>query len=650
MNNLRKKIIRDQKLYPFSDRFDINYLEKFISKIYKEEDFTLLLPFLSLASDFNNLFNEAFNQIKCKILSSNLDYDNITECLISSANRHYIIMNKTSGIEGDEHHYEDFFKRKIQSIDSSIGGIDARAALESEIDSLNILFNYLEYFKEELKYSNEEENNTSRVDSIIHMNLTANYFNVIKSTYDDSVFNNGFIEVNENKLHFRYINNDELFLGKIGFFRLNRNVFAHYITVKEILEKQKDVRIFISSMYDHKNEIKRIKKTSLTEGEIFFALASGQDKQEFFNFTFLDASLITYYEFVYDVEMPKAEGLALKDCLILFNILQSLFNYSLKLADDDDSVMRVKEFGKFPYKIKSESLKSYLKLKTKYSSKQINYFINLLSNKIGQRVNFWNYPLFKKNDYYLAPLLSLLNPLIFVLSDKWLEDSGFEIEKRGILFERHIKEKLSVALSEKGYFYKIPKTSKFILPSEAFEEIDLIINLKSICVIAEVKCIKYALTPRDEYNVLNRLREGASQVNRKADFIKNNAATFFNEIGDIFNKPIVKVIITNFPSFSGYILEGVPIVDLYLFEAYLRSGKISNHKLISQNGKIVENKLQDEEVFYKNENEFCDNMESFLSKPGYIQKCRNYFEFVENKISVENSVAIYGDSVEFKNI
>lgn len=199
---------------------------------------------------------------------------------------------------------------------------------------------------------------------------------------------NRILKLNTNKLHFKYLNNNELFLGKIGFFRLNRNVFAHYIIIKEILEKQKDVRVFISSMYGYKNEIKRIKKITLIKGEIFFALASGQDKQEFFNFTFLDASLRTYYEFVYDVEMPKAEGLALKDCLILFNILQSLFKYSLKSADDDDSVMRVKEFGKFPYKIKAESLKSYLKSKTKYSSKQINYFLSLLTNKIDQRINF----------------------------------------------------------------------------------------------------------------------------------------------------------------------------------------------------------------------------------------------------------------------
>ncbi|MBC5837570.1 hypothetical protein [Flavobacterium muglaense] len=650
MNKLRKKIIRDLKLYPFSDRFDINYLTGFISKISEEKDFNLLHPFLLLASDFNNLFQESFNQIKSTILSSNLDYDLLTECLISSANRHFIVVSKISGVEGNEHNYEDFFKKKIQSVDTSIGDIDARAALETEIDSLNILFSYLKYFKEELKTSLEDENDTSRVDSIIHMTLTANYYNVIKTSYDDSIFNNGFLEVNKNKLHFKYLNNDELFLGKIGYFRLNRNLSAHHIILKETLEKVNDVRTFFSSFYNNKNEIKRIKKIIIKEGEIFFTLASGHDKQEFCNFIFLEESLRTYYEFVYDVQMPKSEGLSLKDFLILFNMLQSLFNYSLNLVDDDDSVMRIKEFGKFPYKIKTESLKSYLKLKSKYSCKQINYFLNLLTNNIDQRINFWNYPLFKKNGYYLAPLLSVLNPLIFVLSDRWLEDSGFDIEKRGVFFENHIKQKLSNALNEKRYFFKIPKISKFIVSTDVFEEIDLIINLKSICIIAEVKCIKYALNPRDEFNALNRLREGATQVNRKADFIRNNATKFIDKIGDISTKPIIKMVLTNFPSFSGYVLEGVPIVDLYLIEAYIRSGRISNHRLVTNNGKIIENKLEDEEVFYNNEDEFCDNLEGFLFKPDYIEKCRNYYELVANKISVENSFDMYIDSVEFKNI
>jgi hypothetical protein len=290
-----------------------------------------------------------------------------------------------------------------------------------------------------------------------------------------------------------------------------------------------------------------------------------------------------------------------------------------------------------------------LKSKTKYSAKQINYFINLLVNKDDQRLNFWDYPFLEKEGYYYIPLLSFLNPLIFVLSDKWLEDSGFDLDERGSFFEKSIIENFTEALINKKYNFTIPNTSKFTLDNGKFEEIDLIMNLKNVVVIAEVKCIKYSLTPRNEFYALKRLEEGAKQVNRKAEFILNHSEKFINEIGDISGKKIIKIVLTNFPSYSGYVIEGVPIVDYYLIESYIKSGRISNYRMVSENGKILENKLNTEEIFYNSEDEFCNNFESFVFKPGYIEKCRDYFEFKVNKLSVQDDgYNIFSDSVEFK--
>lgn len=651
MEKLRKKIIHDSKLNPFNDKFDLEYLRLFVSKLEDNDETKKLFPFLFLADDFNNLFKNAYNNLKEIFHQSQLSYDELVEFLITSSNRYYLLLHKTNTSQ-NEFNFQDFFKRTIQSVDKSIGQIDARAALETEIDSLNTLINYLKFFKEELIASTEIENNTSRVDSIIKLSLAVNYYNVIRFTHEDALFNNGYIEYHQekNKIHYKYENVDELFFGKIGYFRLNRNVYAHYLVIKEHLDKQKDIRIFISKTYEGKNQTKRIKKTTINKGLIEFELASGLDAKEFNNFILLDVQLRTYYDFIYDVIMPKAEGLTLKDCLILFSMTQSIFN---NVADfnhiEDDSVMRVNEFGKFPSKIKSNNLKQYLKLKTKYSSKQINYFINLLVNKEDQRLNFWNYPFLEKEGYYCVPLLSFLNPLIFVLSDKWLEDSGFDLEERGTFFEKNIIENFTEALTNKKYNFTIPNTSKFTLNNGKFEEIDLIINLKNVVVIAEVKCIKYSLTPRDEFNAVKRLEEGAKQVNRKAEFIISHSEKFKKEIGDISGKKIIKIVLTNFPSYSGYVKEGVPIVDYYLMESYIKSGRISNYRMVSENGKILENKLNTEEIFYNNEDEFCNNFESFVFKPGYIEKCRDYFEFKVNKLSVQDDrYNIFSDSVEFK--
>lgn len=652
MNKLRKKIIYDSKLNPFNDDFNLDYLKSYLSKLEDNDESHKLFSFFLLANNFNAFYKSTFANLKEMFHESNLNYNELVEFLITSSNRHYLLLHKTPDSAKKEFNFQDFFKKTIESVDESIGKIDARAALETEIDSLNTLINYLKYFEEELKTSNKIENDTSSVDSIIKLTLTTNYFNVIRFTHEDALFNNGYIDYipDSNTIHYKYDNVNELFLGKIGYYRLNRNVTAHFLILNEYLDNNKDVRMLISKTYEGKNQVKRIKKTNINQGEIEFELASGHDISEFYNFIFLDVQLRTYYDFIYDVVMPNAEGLALKDCLILFSMIQGIFNNVVNYNKvEDDSVMRIKEFGKFPSKIKSNNLKLYLKSKTRYSTKQINYFINLLVNKKDQRLNFWDYPFLEKEGYYYVPLLSFLNPLIFVLSDNWLEDSGFDLEERGSYFEKSIKENFTDALKNKKYNFIIPNISKYTLPDGKFEEIDLIMNLKNVVVIAEVKCIKYSLTPRDEFNALKRLREGAKQINRKAEFIVSNSEKFKNEIGDIIGKKIIKIVLTNFPSYSGYIMEDIPIVDYYLIESYIKSGRISSYRYVTENGKITENKLRAEEIFYNNEDEFCNKFESFVLKPDYIEKCRDYFEFKVNKLSVENDTFnIYSDSVEFK--
>ena len=68
MERLRKKIIHDSKLNPFNDNFDIDYLKSFVSELEDNEESHKLFPFLFLAEDFNDLFQNTFSQLKKIIL------------------------------------------------------------------------------------------------------------------------------------------------------------------------------------------------------------------------------------------------------------------------------------------------------------------------------------------------------------------------------------------------------------------------------------------------------------------------------------------------------------------------------------------------------------------------------------------------------
>ena len=45
------------------------------------------------------------------------------------------------------------------------------------------------------------------------------------------------------------------------------------------------------------------------------------------------------------------------------------------------------------------------------------------------------------------------------------------------------------------------------------------LNLKSVVVLAEVKCIKYAMECRDTYNNMKIVRKASEQIKRKADYL-----------------------------------------------------------------------------------------------------------------------------------
>lgn len=650
MNKLRKKLMKDMKFYPFNDNYDFKHIFNFCKDLVGDENFHPEINTALVSEYMNDIYKESYKYLEKNIVDSNLSYHEIIEFLISSLNRNYILIGKKTELKGTVNSYEDFFRKKINSMDPSIGQIDARAALETEIDSFNIIINYLKYFKEKLQVKKNDVDELHSVDSIIRLCMIATYYYTIKTTYDDNIWNNGFaIKDQENqKIHFKYFDEEKLFLGKIGFFRLHRNVFSHFMVLKELFDKQKSISDFIPKTYNYKINAKRIKSVSLNNGFVNYKKASGYDRGDLYGFAFLNIQILTYYEFIYDVTLPNFKDLTLKDLLILFSVLQSLFRKSTYVSDDDDSVVKLKEFGKFPYKIECIELEKYLMTRTKFNIDQIRCFLNLITNKIDERINFWDYPLFKIKNTYLLPLLTTLDPLIFVLSDKWLEEGGFDLELRGVFFEKFIKEKLNDALTNKKYFFRIPEKSKYKRSDEIWEEIDLIINLKSVCIIAEIKCIRYSLNPRDEHNAISRLTDGVNQVIRKSNFIAENSGLFLDDIGNIEGKEIISIVLTNFPSYSGFIINDIPIVDLYLLESYIRSGRISNYKMTNMDGKTIESSLVGEEIFYNNEDQFCANFSEFLKKPRYITKCKDYFEFLSSKISLEGDYDMFVDCVEFK--
>lgn len=146
-----------------------------------------------------------------------------------------------------------------------------------------------------------------------------------------------------------------------------------------------------------------------------------------------------------------------------------------------------------------------------------------------------------------------------------------------------------------------------------------------------------------------RLKKGSEQVKRKAQFVIDNAPEFEDKIGSIANKEVVRLVITNYPTFTGFVIDEVPIIDFNLLESYISSGKITNLRLELQDGKIVSDKEVSHIVFYNTEDEFCANLKSSMEKPVAIEQVKPLLHIVNNKFSLKQSeYDMYVTSAEFK--
>jgi hypothetical protein len=244
----------------------------------------------------------------------------------------------------------------------------------------------------------------------------------------------------------------------------------------------------------------------------------------------------------------------------------------------------------------------------------------------------------------------MTQPVIVFLLDIWLDKGGFDLKKRGKYLETFIKKEITDSLTSRNFTFQIPQQPKFYAKNNSKEEeIDLIINLKSILIVAEIKCIKFHLEPRDEHNAIKRLRQGAIQVKRKTEFIKTNKKELYPQIGDITNKKIISLVITNFPSFSGMTLEDIQIVDFLLFNAYVKTGKVSRFSTIPQNGQVVGNEVIKRTLLYKDEDEFCENFDHYMKHHPMIEMQKDNIEIKMNKLSTNQmNFDIYSETAIYK--
>lgn len=653
MTPLRKLLKDEKKCNPFNDAFDGDVMWKLIQQSMPFEEFQQdsLHDTPAVAVFMNGFFKDFFALLKEGLSKANQQHKEFIELLIVLFNRNYLVVIKKQ-IElmskQTQINQNDLYKMKLSTLNEGMGPVEINSSLEVEIDALTYVLNYTRYFAtiSITIDSSLPELHPIQIGQAIFLN--SSYYTIIKSTYDDSIWIYGHwnTRTENSKTIFEviYPASDLLVINKVGLIRMQKNATSSVLQLLPDIINQSPLGKILSQVARSRKKTKHLASVRIINGYVQPVLAEGfSDEQDFYeikNITEFD----TFYAFLGTPTLKNLQDLQLLDLIKLFTLLQNLCRRAA-LTEFDDSIIKYDDIKKFPAKIDRQELITYFASCTDYSTTQIEIFVDLVCTKYGDRITLWECPMIGIDQDIYINYFPTLHPLLLNMIDYWLDKGGFSFDERGDLLEAYLRKVTHAALMEKGFEGKIPSAGKIYNRSKQFEEIDLLINLKDIVVIAEVKCIKYPYDTRNHHNALNRLNQAAEQVKRKMAFLKNNESEVIGQTGSLAGKTFLPIIVTNYPIYSTFKLDGIIITDFYLLESYFAEGVFTDARMNKEGELEIINKNS----YYSDEKQFNANLADYLKNAPGVTTLKDIFEVRPFRVSMDDlDYEIYVTSAQTK--
>lgn len=242
------------------------------------------------------------------------------------------------------------------------------------------------------------------------------------------------------------------------------------------------------------------------------------------------------------------------------------------------------------------------------------------------------------DDIWSAPLVSLDAETIVLavhpplhgnlrrLVDVWLKRLGFSLDFRGTELELFVRKAVGEAISHSQISaISFVHDSSFVFVSEGRrEEIDLVAVIGKYVVLGEVKCFLEPSAPLEWANHRQKLTEAAHQISRKANAVRKSGEEFLRrskELGIPIPQgfELIPIVILNTAIGAGQSIEGVPIIDLRIFEMFFEGG-IARMTTMDPKGGVESGFI---EVFYLSPEEAEANVIAYMSNPPQVSYLRH---------------------------
>lgn len=605
-NQFKKYIVKHPKVTaykPTSEKYDPAQLKDVMTKLPEDvirsitaEDLMRVDDFIKVSTLLHNIYRDFYPELQRRLADFNMKGRDIIEYFIAFLNKEYGTINdKINAAPHDlpkgTYLYQDMTNHKLQIPDGR--QLDVKAVLEGATDTVSMLCNYLRYHLDE-DYQNEDANPQGFSTNVMQIFQMANEVATFKHSYDDTLYDQTYVRVTGNKVSFEYDNYRNEKLKALGHAILSERVLHVNCQLKEyggktILER------YVTNY--------RVKRVNVDDGVVTLEFGQGDPKGHAEVAKATTAAIVSYYEFL-DVKMRLEQlgGFTIEEALGVWVALQYVCFETMNKAKRQKGVVYTKkEMGCYPRKFRKSDLGNYMMKLTGIRLNTVQKVLNAFEVDWQRYNDIWTLPLYRIGDYYCLPFYPIVNSMPYNLIENLMQRGGYDLEQRGQDFEQYVYRMIAEANHQ--YALKCVAARRY---GEKKEEIDLIVALRDIVVLAEAKCIHYSMEPQNYGNAWERLTGGAEQALKKAAYMKAHPE-LFTDLGDVSKKRIIPVVLTNYPIYAGYEYKGVYVIDSHTFTSYFNAGYITKREMSKESNPIVDAKF-----FYKNETEFSANFEEYL--------------------------------------
>ena len=156
---------------------------------------------------------------------------------------------------------------------------------------------------------------------------------------------------------------------------------------------------------------------------------------------------------------------------------------------------------------------------------------------------------------------------------------------------------------------------QFSPPEKRGEEIDLVIVIADTVLLVEAKCILWPADSLQFARYRDTIEGAVKQIKRKHDAVVRYYTAFSNRLMQMgyalpASPKIACCVLTNSAVFAGFPVEGVPIVDLEILDAFFQKDYVTVE--VQRHGQVIERHAIQ---LYKDKTEAGRVLEAYLLDP-----------------------------------